>query len=127
MLISNAVGALNSMCGSHRGVVGITSDAALLSALDLYGNEDELEFLWIDCEGVSEPTLAFWKLAKGRALATKCRVVFTNAGVSKPGLVRAWQEFTQLYCGTIFGSLYLMEYNNRVKPQIVSSMKGLYS
>ena len=127
MLISNVVGALNTMCGSSKGVVGITNNDALTSALDLYGNKDELEFLWIDCEGVMEPTLAFWMLAKNKALSSKCRVVFTNAGVNKPGLIRAWQEFTQLYCGTIFGSLYLMEYNNRVKPQIVSSMKGIYS
>jgi hypothetical protein len=86
-----------------------------------------LNFVWIDCEGCQDPVMNFWILVRDGALASKCNVVFTNANAQKPGLIRAWEELSKQYGGARFGSLYVVEYTDTLKPQVVSSMKGCFN
>jgi len=126
MLLSRIVGALREAVPSKsKGVVGLTNEALLSSALLTFKDTDSVDFLWLDCEGLHDAPKAFWEMYKAKALAPSCHVVFTSIHTQKPGLIRAWQEFTQQYTGTVFGDMYLFRYTNLVKPQMMSCMRGI--
>ena len=127
MLISNVVKALSVASGHGEAVIGCTNDRMHDVVMRMHRGTDSLGFVWLDCEGMTDAPKGFWMLVKERALAPECHVVFTNANVNKAGHVRAWQELSTMYAGALFGDVFVLTYNNRVKPQMVSSMKGLWS
>jgi hypothetical protein len=112
---------------ANGGAVAMPTDEIVKDVIEKFKGSNRITFVWLDCESVTDAPLAFWKLYKAKALADVCHVVFTSATTSKPGLIRAWQEMTQLYGGTVFGDLYLMRFTNLVKPVIVSCMKGIFN
>lgn len=127
MLLSNVAKCFSVASGHGESVIGCTNDRMHEIVMRMHRGTNSLGFVWFDCDGMADAPKGFWELVKEDALAPECHVVFTNAGVNKPGLIRAWQELSTQYAGALFGNVFVLTYTNKVKPQPVSSMKGLWN
>ena len=80
-----------------------------------------VDFLVIRAYRSEDPVYLFWQIHEKKILASKCRVVFTGVSESP-----AWGDLTEVFNGTRFGSLYLMQYRKEAKVGILPSQRGMY-
>lgn len=83
-----------------------------------------ISFLWIDASLKDEkfdPVYEFWRLVKDKRFTPQAHVVFTGV---KPA--PCWRDLTMLYSGMLFGTVYLLKYDDVTTPTVVPSQRGLF-
>lgn len=84
------------------------------------GSTKVIEVLWV--KNSEDPVYIFWKAVKHKVLDDTAYIIFT--GIDKDHT--SWKDL-DVYEGGMFGSLYLMVYDNKTNAGIKPSQRGLFN
>jgi len=84
------------------------------------GSNEVIEILWI--KNSKDPVYIFWKAVKNKVLDDTAYIIFTGIDEDQT----SWKDL-DVYEGGMFGSLYLMVYDNKTNAGIKPSQRGLFN
>ena len=81
----------------------------------------KVDFVVIRAHRIEDPVYLFWQIHEKKVLADGCRIVFTGISESP-----SWEDLTEVFNGTKFGNLFLMQYREGAKVGVLPSQRGMY-